>query len=184
MQFCFGFEHASGCFMAANIWASERELLCYIGPQFSLYLYISFGAMSLGAVSMHLNWQQPPETTYHLLQKHSVQLLCTCDCFEARPPPSDNPRKDSTPYTHLFIDDLAHHELTQSAKADIMLQLSHQANTTAVVFFTSGTTGVPKAVPHTNLGLVWHADKTKRLLLKHIHAPPRGGTVCFTPSFT
>jgi acyl-coenzyme A synthetase/AMP-(fatty) acid ligase len=61
---------------------------------------------------------------------------------------------------------------------------SLDAKCTAAVFFTGGTTGTPKAVPHSHDGLLWFA----RTCLRAFPAPfardvPHAGTVCFTPFF-
>ena len=58
------------------------------------------------------------------------------------------------------------------------------ASLTAAVFFTGGTTGVPKAVPHTHAGLLWFAAAA----LEKFPAPfapsvAEPGTLCFTPFF-
>jgi acyl-CoA synthetase (AMP-forming)/AMP-acid ligase II len=54
----------------------------------------------------------------------------------------------------------------------------------AAVFFTGGTTGTPKAVPHTHAGLVWVARRL-RAATPAPFAPDveHRGTVCFTPFF-
>ena len=46
----------------------------------------------------------------------------------------------------------------------------------AAVFFTGGTTGTPKPVPHTHMGLAWLSERSLDVL-------PRGSSVCFTPYF-
>ena len=57
-------------------------------------------------------------------------------------------------------------------------------NCNAAVFFTGGSTGSPKAVPHTHRALLWHAAKSLEFIvatgvLKHGCT----GTICFTPYF-
>jgi len=164
----------------------QKENYCAILAHNSLpYLYVSFGAMSIGAVSMNLNWQQPSETNYLLLQKHNVQILCTSVHFDVHATAAGVPEPERQLPVHfqrLLLGDLEGHELTHSVKADLVkLQYSQQASAPAAIFFTSGTTGVPKAVPHTHMGLIWHAGKTEQLLCSHMNVSQ--GTLCFTPFF-
>lgn len=55
----------------------------------------------------------------------------------------------------------------------------------AAVFFTGGTTGTPKAVPHTHASLLWVADRQLAFTPEPFSegAGERAGTVCFTPYF-
>ena len=58
------------------------------------------------------------------------------------------------------------------------------ASRRAAVFFTGGTTGMPKAVPHTHHGQLWFAQRCDEVM-QGSFAPgvANGGTVCFTPYF-
>ena len=49
----------------------------------------------------------------------------------------------------------------------------------AVVFYTGGTTGVPKGVPHSHAGLLWLAEKLRLAF----PGAETDGTLCFTPFF-
>ena len=62
---------------------------------------------------------------------------------------------------------------------------SLDAGSVAAVFFTGGTTGTPKAVPHTHAGLLWWARASLQAIPEpfETRAVPHAGTACFTPYF-
>ena len=65
-----------------------------------------------------------------------------------------------------------------------MLTIYGSRRFSAAVFFTGGTTGTPKAVPHTHAGLLWFADGCLRTIPDGFaRGIDHAGTVCFTPFF-
>ena len=59
-----------------------------------------------------------------------------------------------------------------------------EADVPAAVFFTGGTTGDPKAVPHTHSSLLWLAESLLRFYPDPFSPDvPHAGTLCFTPYF-
>ena len=157
-------------------------LLAHNSPS---YVAISLGAMQLGAVSVNLNWMQPSSVHKALLVGLGARLLCVSDGFQKAASEGVLPIAGLKP---LRVEDLARQRGRASAAERAELEARVGAvvrpDAPAVVFFTSGTTGMPKAVPHTHAGLLWHAAST----LATFPAPfgpsvPQPGTLCFTPFF-
>ena len=54
----------------------------------------------------------------------------------------------------------------------------------AAVFFTGGTTGTPKAVPHTHAALLWFAARSGEVMAAAVVSEHMSnGTICFAPYF-
>ena len=154
------------------------------------YLAFSLGAMSLGAVSVNLNWRQSAEITAQLLGGLQPRLLLASSHFH------DQAREA---HTSLGIQIAILESICNTdpgalpfAPADAPAAQRIEAGIAALdasrpaaVFFTGGTTGIPKAVPHSHAGLCWFAARA----LAQCPAPydevrvPHAGTVCFTPFF-
>ena len=160
------FAELSEMMIAAALWLRDGvgigagESVALLAGNSVAYLSVSFGAMAIGAVSLNLNWRQPADVTEALLgslkpallvasAEHRavasrchratgvrMALLETICCVEQgslpfRPPPADE---------------------AEAVRSQVR---SLSPSAVAAVFFTGGTTGVPKAVPHTHAGLHW-----------------------------
>ena len=152
------------------------------------YLAVSLGTMSIGGVAVNLNWRQPAATTLQLLAGLRPAMLFASVPFEedAREhsrvvgcPLGLLTNSHAPPYHHLLPADFLSAERTM---ASIM---SCRGDSSAAVFFTGGTTGTPKAVPHTHASLLWLSE----MILRWYPEPfgPQAGdaaaTLCFTPYF-
>eukprot|EP00966_Prymnesium_polylepis_P195290 4526742-Prymnesium_polylepis.1 len=156
------------------------------------YVAVSLGGMALGAVSVNVNWRMQEETNFKLLESLDVTLLLHDGPFRRAARSAERriprlkvlqieafcrtPLSDTLPFSAPAFgqpEDL----LAEVVAAEALLD----PNRVAAVFFTSGTTGTPKAVPHTHRGLMWvgqkFADQYPAAFKKE------GGTVCFTPFF-
>ena len=124
------------------------------------FLAVSLGAMVLGGTSLHLNWRMPSATTRRLLLGLAPKLLCASAPFveDARSLCGETslrlvlllnphaPPCGSLPLSH------------PSASSLVTAIAALEADVPAAVFFTGGTTGDPKAVPHTHSSLLWLAE--------------------------
>lgn len=157
------------------------------------YLCISLGAMCLGAVSLNLNWRQPTATTRKLLTDLSSFTLI-------RVLVASKPFKETAQEMHrelgiqlLLIESVCAPEpdlpFPPPVDGDALVALKKQigelpAAAPCAVFFTGGTTGTPKAVPHTHYSLLWYAKANLQLFPEPFADRVRhAGTVCFTPYF-
>ena len=183
------------CMLAAALWLrdgiglTEGEYCALLAPNSVAYLSFSLGAMSLGAVSINLNWRNPSEVNERLLANlkpsilvagapfraeataaHSklgirialLEAVCNmdCTCLPFEPPP------------------LAAAEEMHAAISRI------DPKKPCAVFFTGGTTGTPKAVPHSHHGLLWFADACLQTIPEGFASNvENAGTACFTPYF-
>jgi acyl-CoA synthetase (AMP-forming)/AMP-acid ligase II len=156
------------------------------------YLAVSLGAMSLGAGSVNLNWRSPTATNRllvdDLLPKCLVddllpKCLVTSATFAeaaAAVSASGKMRREHLetiwPLARLS-GDVLEKLVTDIDKLD--------PSTTAAVFFTAGTTGKPKAVPHNHGGLLWFAERCLEIMQAGFQQKDEtcNGTVCFTPFF-
>ena len=151
------------------------------------YLGVSFGVMTLGGVSLNLNYRQPVATTRQLLQGLTPRVLCCSAPFEADAQalsafmPSLRVVQMHELQT-LPCPPLAAGEHRAAEFAGYVSRLAGASN--AAVFFTGGTTGVPKAVPHTHRGLLWLAEALLRFYPEPFEPDvPHAATLCFTPFF-
>ena len=156
------------------------------------YVCASLGAMELGAVSMNLSWRQPDSINLGLLASLDAKLLLHshglsslaelaahdvhCEgirimLFESI---CATPLHTAFPFGPLVSGDSSNNTTGLASE------------TPAAVFFTGGTTGTPKAVPHTHETLLSMVDGYLRE-----HGAPldpravgeRAGSVCFAPYF-
>jgi acyl-CoA synthetase (AMP-forming)/AMP-acid ligase II len=142
------------------------------------HLSISFALMSLRAVSVNLNWRSPAKTLAELTAKTSCKLLFATEKFRAKAQEIGSACGVTVIYLEAFQMQLdgASHSLCRS--------LECQPEDTAVVFFTSGSTSLPKAVPHTHASLMWLAETYYRAFPEpYDTANPNASTLCFSLSF-
>ena len=128
------------------------------------YLSTSLGAMALGAVSLNLNWRQPVATTRTLLKGLAPPLLCASDPFIGD---AESLSEELSIRLVSLLDPTvppctilpaAHPKAVELAASAAALD----GGCEAAVFFTGGTTGAPKAVPHSHSALLWLAESLLR----------------------
>ena len=154
--------------------------VAFLAPNSSAYLCYSLAVMVCGGVSVHLNWRMPTATTAHLLLSLQPTLLLTAAPLHLDAATATAGRDE------LRVARLDEPLMSGRApsSSDVVATLCASSasrldpHATAVVFFTGGTTGTPKAVPHTHAGLLWFAAHCAEAL-----PAPGEGTVCFTPYF-
>ena len=194
VQLSVTYKQLRDCMMSAAVWLRSGANLqhgdyCAMLAHNSLgYLSISLGAMALGATSLNLNWRQPPSVTQTLLSDLTCKVLVASRPFKATAQEMHTKvgirmfliesicaAAPSLPFPPPSVEDAA--DIGQSIAA-----LS--PSTTCAVFFTGGTTGTPKAVPHTHAGLLWFAARSLDLFPEPFaDNVEHSGTVCFTPFF-
>ena len=155
-----------------HIEAAAHRLLCWLGrdgdaPLLAIlahndasYVVNSLACMAIGGVAIHLNWRMPAAT----LGQQLCLLRCTAllvsasleglgrDAAAAAASLSLTVRVKSLSDPSL---DTAEPEAAAPAAGSGVGEPSHER--LAIVFFTSGSTGNPKAIPHTHAGLLWWA---------------------------
>ena len=195
------FSQLADCMLSGAQWLraatglQRGEYCAMLAHNSVAYLSVSLGAMALGAISLNLNWRQPDSTTRTLLEDLSPKVLvaskpfkglattlhrtlgikmvllesiCSTSGLPLQPPP-----------------DADAEQLRREIRSNAAGSPSEVgANMTAAVFFTGGTTGTPKAVPHTHRSMLWLAEKQLSLFPQPFGEDvPNSGTVCFTPFF-
>ena len=153
---------AAAAFLRRECGVVPSDYVALLAHNSIAYLSVTLGAMALGATSLHLNYRQPVQTTSELLVGLAPRVLVASAPFDAaargcaealalrlvvltdpdRPPGA----VDSSPL------DAATGQALRAAVGRVDPQQ------TAAVFFTGGTTGAPKAVPHTHASLLWLSD--------------------------
>ena len=153
------------------------------------YVALSLGSMCLGAVSVNLNWRNPSGVTERLLADLQPKLLVADAHHRAEAAAVHSKLGLRIALLESICDMEAGRlpfEAPPGAAADEMRanigRLDPQLP--AAVFFTGGTTGTPKAVPHSHHALLWFAAACKSTIPAGFAAGvEHAGTVCFTPFF-
>ena len=183
------------CMIVAALWLrdgiglSAGEYIAMLAPNSIAYLSFSLGAMCIGATSINLNWRNPPEVNERLLADLQPRIVIAGNPFRAEAAAIHtklglrialleavcNMDCASLPF------DPAPHAPSEEIKASVARL---DPDVAAAVFFTGGTTGTPKAVPHSHRGLLWFADACLQTIPEGF-APSveHAGTACFTPFF-
>lgn len=167
---------------ACGVVAGSRVAL--LAQNSMAYLAVSLGAMCAGGVSLNLNWRQPAATTLQLLEGIRPRALCTSAQHEAE---SQSHASRLPGLMVVSIDNQCPFEslpLTHPASARFIARAESPDGATAIaaIFFTGGTTGVPKAVPHTHASLLWLSEALLRFYPEPFEVP-NAATLCFTPYF-
>ena len=158
------------------------------------YLVVGLALMSLRAVPVHLNWRQPVnllEATVKLARcrlvfasphfREAAQTICSANRLR-RP-------VDLVKFGQTLVDEHADGSTFGATDTDIDAgggggsgHGTMVGDETAVVFFTSGSTKQPKAVPHTHFELMWLAHQYV-VQLDEGKADADGGSLCLFPFF-
>ena len=154
------------------------------------YVCASLGAQELGATSVNLSWRQPDDVNLTLVKELGAKLLI------ASKPYAELARRaqgEAPGIRMLLFESVCATPLDKVLPfATTLLRSSARpppsdggAPAPALVFFTGGTTGLPKSVPHTHDSVLAMAQG----YLDEHGAPldpdleERAGSVCFTPYF-
>lgn len=153
------------------------------------YAAVALGGMSLGAVSVNLNWRQPEPLNVRLLRDLEVRLLIHDEPFEQLAAAAVRLIGYQSLLT-LQLEAVCSMDRLRFAppseeryRAVVAAEAALPRERTAAVFFTGGTTGTPKAVPHTHVALVWAAERMAAQFPSGCFADAAAGTICFAPYF-
>ena len=157
------------------------------------YVCASLGAMELGATSVNLSWRQPDNVNLELLAGLGAKLLLASRALSAL---AERAQRELPSVRVMLFDSICATPLHQalpfgtepahmSPPAVAPDEENNAEHATAVIFFTGGTTGTPKAVPHSYASLLANIDGYLREHGQPLDpaAEPRAGSVCFTPYF-
>jgi long-chain acyl-CoA synthetase len=169
--------------LRSEVDVQHGSLVAMLTPNSIAYLSISLGAMALGAGSVNLNWRSPTSINKLLVDELAPKVVVTSSTFAVA----------ATAVTASGRVRLAHLEQiwpfahpSPSLAERLRTEIHHlEPSDVAVIFFTAGTTGTPKAVPHSHAALLWFAARCLEAM-PHGFAHrdgQRNGTVCFTPFF-
>jgi acyl-CoA synthetase (AMP-forming)/AMP-acid ligase II len=147
-----------------------------------MYLAVSFGVMRARAVSVNLNWRSPACNLSELAQKSECTVLFSSRAFQDV---AQTIASNIVGLRVVFLDDLP--QLQDSYSPDLIVgpdNLPCQVSDDAVVFFTSGSTSLPKAVPHTHATLMWLSHAYLSAFPEPYSTDnPHASTLCFFPYF-
>ena len=175
------FAQMANSMLAAMQWLRKRNFddgnNCAILAHNSVeYISLSFGAMALGGVAVHLNWRQPESVTRQLLLQSKPAVVLASALFLDAASRICCEMELAVASLEEMRAELAYLVPSEIDKARIRA-LDPTSN--AVVFFTGGTTGTPKPIQHTHDNMLWLAHKLQTQVPNAHHA----GTLCFTPFF-
>ena len=145
-----------------------------------LYLATSFGIMRARAVSVNLNWRSPALNLIELVNKSGCKFVFASKAFEET-------AKQLAAACHsikvVFLEDVERDShAVEGSKATNADAIPCEGSDHAAVFFTSGSTSMPKAVPHTHRSLMWLAASYFNAF-PGPYQNPDAGTLCFFPYF-
>jgi len=189
------FEDMRDCMIAGALWlrggmsVAKGEYVALLAGNSIAYLAISFGAMSIGAVSINLNWRNPPEVTKRLVTNLKPTVLVASAQYK---------EQSFALHTEVgvrvaLLDTICSMEpdtlpFSRPSKADADALIADIKNldpsAPCAVFFTGGTTGTPKAVPQTHKTILWLSEEYYKQFPAQLSPDVLGaGTCTFTPYF-
>jgi long-subunit acyl-CoA synthetase (AMP-forming) len=182
-------------FALRKLGVREGAYVAILGHNSVEYITVGLALMSLKAIPVHLNWRQPVNLLEATLKLANCRFLFTSEHFTdveieicksaGIQAPNDlktfsrNAAADSDAREGVFSDD---DDDDDENDTDQYFKQNEVGDTTALVFFTSGSTKTPKAVPHTHYELMWLAHQYQTHLDQG-KPDPGGGTLCLFPFF-
>ena len=178
--------HAAAFFLQEQLCVKPGNYVALLAHNSSWYVSVSLGTMSIGATALHLNWRQPVSTHLDLIAGLQPRVIFASEPFLAHAP--ELCAAAGVQCNCVAAADLeALVVVSEGAGAASLGALLHRnewsSSTAAAVFFTGGTTGAPKAVPHTHEALLWLCEALFQVDPAAYAEPRLGGTICFTPYF-
>ena len=130
--------------------------------------------MRCRAVSVNLNWRSPAAQLIELVERCKCRVLFASQHFE------EAALVISGACQSILIQDLELHGPLSNENRPILCEPSDNA----AIFFTSGSTSLPKAVPHTHQSLMWLQHQYLQAFPEPYRTvDPHAGTLCFFPFF-
>jgi acyl-CoA synthetase (AMP-forming)/AMP-acid ligase II len=177
--------------LAAAHWLSEvcsvsrGDYVAFYAHNSVAYLALSFGAMALGATSVNLNWRNVVVVNRVLVGDLKPHVLLYSLPFKSAATDIHS-LLGTTTILIESISDAQPDRLPFDGAAPALPadRIAASSSGVAAIFFTGGTTGTPKAVPHTHAGLIWIARGLRAATPEPFaDTVENRGTVCFTPYF-
>ena len=175
-QFASAVQKATGWLKAKGL--MDQEHIGILSQDTLDYKVLLLACMQLGAVPVLLSWRQPLAIQEAMLSAAKcTKLLASCH-YEA----AAKELVKQVDVQLLLMEGMTCEEWEGCEESEEPSEETNGYDGVAVVLFTSGSTSMPKAVPHRHSSLLWNCrnifrEKSEAALL------PNAGTVCFLPNF-
>jgi long-subunit acyl-CoA synthetase (AMP-forming) len=163
--------------LQANYGIKRGDHCAILSHNSTEYLALSIGIMRSQAVSVNLNWRSPAANLVQLVEKSKCTIVFATHHFE-------EVAQVLAACVHVvYIEDMELHKPVTSDRSR-KFTIPCQPTDNAVIFFTSGSTSLPKAVPHTHASLMWLQHQYYAAFpAPYQTTDPNAGTLCFFPYF-
>src|SRR5690606_34414871 len=113
-------------------------------PKCLPFIYLHLAIMRLGAITLPLNPAYPEAELHYFLEDSGAKVFFADSADEAKIQQIASKLPALQEVVYLKPEDTGHFDSLLTAKAENLPAIPQDENLTAIIFYTSGTTGRPK----------------------------------------